>query len=169
MTNLYTRLSGQFPEDRERRFATLGDGAVVTYADVDARSARFAHALTGLGVEVGDRIAVQAEKSIDMLMLYLGCLRAGAVFLPLNPAYTAGELDYFIRDAEPALVVCTPETLAVVRDLAAAAGVSSVETLDTTGGGTLTVLANGAAERFETLDVADDALAAILYTSGTTG
>ena len=108
MSNLYLRLSAQFPSDPSRVFAYLPDGLVVTYAEVDADSARFANALQGLGVKPGDRVAVQAEKSIALLLLYLGCLRCGAVFLPLNTAYTAGELDYFISDAEPALFVCDP-------------------------------------------------------------
>jgi len=169
MTNLYTRLAAGFPRDGARVFAWLDDGRAIGYDLLDRRSAQYANALAALGVGVGDRVAVQADKSIDMLLLYLGCLRAGAVFLPLNPAYTAGELDYFIRDAEPALVVCAPEALAMVRDLAADAGIAAVATLDNAGGGTLTALANGAAEQFGTLDVADDALATILYTSGTTG
>jgi malonyl-CoA/methylmalonyl-CoA synthetase len=169
MTNLYTRLSAQFPQDRGRPFATLPDGAVVTYADVDARSGRFANALAGLGVQPGDRVAVQAEKSIDMLMLYLGCLRAGAAFLPLNTAYTAGELDYFMRDAEPALFVCDPTQEASIRTLAAKAGVPRVETLDEAGGGTLAAIATESAGDFDTVPRGDDDLAAILYTSGTTG
>ena len=103
MANLYSRLQACFPEDRSKPFAHLADGSRFTYADLEASSARYAHAMLGLGVQVGDRVAVQVEKSLDMLMLYLGCVRAGAVFLPLNTAYTAGELDYFMRDAEPVL------------------------------------------------------------------
>ena len=92
MTNLYSRLATRFP-DPAKPFAHLPSGEIVSYGDVETRSAAFAHALRSLGVGVGDRVAVQAEKSIGMLMLYLGALRAGAVFLPLNTAYTAGELD----------------------------------------------------------------------------
>ncbi len=169
MTNLYTRLAAGFSRDDARVFAWLPDESTVSYDALDRRSAQYANALSTLGVRVGDRVAVQADKSIDMLFLYLGCLRAGIVFLPLNPAYTAVELDYFIRDAEPALVVCTPGTREVVCGLATRAGVPSVETLDTAGSGTLTALADAAAEWFDTVNVDDDALAAILYTSGTTG
>ncbi|KRB79473.1 malonyl-CoA synthase [Sphingomonas sp. Root710] len=168
MTNLYTRLAERFPTG-DTVFAHLTDGSVVRYADVEARSARFANVLRDLGVQTGDRVAVQAEKSIDMLMAYLGCLRAGAVFLPLNTAYTAGELDYFMRDAEPALFLCDPKALAAVAPLAAAAGVPRVETLGAQGEGSLSKLADAAPSSFENVARDDDDLAAILYTSGTTG
>lgn len=168
MSNLYDRLSGQFPDD-SRPFARLTDGAVFTYGDLRASSARYANALAALGVKVGDRVAVQAEKSLAMLMLYLACLRSGAVFLPLNTAYTAGELEYFMRDAEPALFVCDPAKEPEVRRLAQDAGVPRVETLNAAGGGSLADKAAACAPDFETVARADDDLAAILYTSGTTG
>ncbi len=93
---------------QERPFLETPRGRKLTYGDVLAGSARFAHALTGLGVAPGDRVAVQVEKSPEAVLLYLGCVRAGAVFLPLNTAYTTAELDYFIGDAEPSLVVGDP-------------------------------------------------------------
>jgi malonyl-CoA/methylmalonyl-CoA synthetase len=163
MANLYTRLAAGFPSP-DSPFAHLPDGSIVRYGDVERRSAAFARLLGALGVGIGDRVAVQAEKSIDMLMLYLGTLRAGAVFLPLNTAYTAGELDYFMRDAEPALFVCDPATLAVIGPLAEAAAVPRVATLES-------LAAQAAAEPGGFDDAArdDKDLAAILYTSGTTG
>ena len=169
MANLYSRLSACFPAVRARPFATTTDGAVTTYADVEHRSAQFANLLASLGVTRGDRVAVQTGKSIDMLMLYLGCLRAGAIFLPLNPAYTAGELDYFMRDAQPALFVCDPAKLDKIRPLAEAAGVARVMTLGASGDGTLAQAAAMCDAAFDTVAVDDDDLAAILYTSGTTG
>ncbi|MDO6414450.1 malonyl-CoA synthase [Sphingomonas sp. BIUV-7] len=169
MANLFERLQTCFPADRSRPFATLPDGAILSYGDLEARSGQFANLLGQLGVARGDRVAVQTPKSIDMLMLYLACLRTGAVFLPLNPAYTAGELDYFMRDAEPALFVCDPAQAETIRPLAEAAGVARVETLGAHGDGTLTLAARDISPAFATLDVADDDLAAILYTSGTTG
>ena len=169
MANLYDRLQACFPKDRSRPFATLRDGSVMTYADLEQSSARYANLLVELGVVRGDRVAVQTPKSIDMLMLYLACLRAGAIFLPLNPAYTAGELDYFMRDASPALFVCDPAQAEMIRPLAQAAGVPRVETLGAAGDGSLTLSALSAKDSFATVEVADDDLAAILYTSGTTG
>ena len=167
MTNLYSRLAACFP-DPTKPFARLPDGSIVSYGDVEARSASYAHLLRSIGVCVGDRIAVQAEKSIDVLMLYLGCLRSGAVFLPLNTAYTAGELDYFMRDAEPALFICDPGVLPAIEPLAQAAGVRRIETLDAEGGGSLTAMLDSAGA-FEDVTRGDDDIAAILYTSGTTG
>ncbi len=168
MANLYTRLAACFP-DPARPFAHLLDGSTVTYADVETLSSRYANLLRNIGVLIGDRVAVQAEKSIDMLMLYLGCLRAGAVFLPLNTAYTAGELDYFMRDAGPALFVCDPRSIAAIAPLAKAAGVPRVETLGADGTGSLIALRDAALASFDTVERSDDDLAAILYTSGTTG
>jgi len=172
MANLYSRLEACFPPDRQRPFAMLPGDETMTYADLERSSARYAHLLGALGVKPGDRVAVQTPKSIDMLMLYLGCLRAGAIFLPLNPAYTAGELDYFMRDASPALFVCDPAQLDAIRPLAAAAGVPRVESMGANGDGSLVAAAraqDASADSFATLDMADDDLAAILYTSGTTG
>ena len=169
MTNLYTSLQTCFPEDRRRPFAHMLDGTVISYEDVEERSAAFANAIGQLGVKVGDRVAVQAEKSIDMLMLYLGCLRTGAIFLPLNTAYTAGELDYFMRDAAPALFVCDPMNRAAIAGLASEAGVGCVETMGSDGDGSLADLARESSTRFATVDRDDSDLAAILYTSGTTG
>ena len=104
--NLYTRLEAHFPADRSRAFAGLPDNSILTYAGLDESSARYAYALRASGVAPGDRVAVQVEKCIEMVILYLGCLRAGAIFLPLNPAYTPVELDHFLRDSEPCLFVC---------------------------------------------------------------
>ncbi|MES2498528.1 MAG: malonyl-CoA synthase [Pseudomonadota bacterium] len=168
MSNLYSRLAAGFPAP-ETPFAHLLDGQTVSYGDVDRRSAAFAHLLRGAGVGIGDRVAVQAEKSIDMLMLYLGALRAGAIFLPLNTAYTAGELDYFLRDAEPALFICDPAALPAIEPLAREAGVPRVETLGADGGGSIAALLAGQPDRFDDVARNDNDLAAILYTSGTTG
>ncbi|RYD60091.1 MAG: malonyl-CoA synthase [Sphingomonadales bacterium] len=169
MSNLYSLLSRKFPADGGAPFARFVDGDLFTYADLEARSAAFANVLVQLGVKPGDRVAVQAEKSIEMLMLYLGCLRAGAVFLPLNTAYTAGELDYFMRDAEPTLFVCSDIKREAIAPIAQAAGVVHVESLDGGCGGSLSRLVDAAATQFATIDRAEDDLAAILYTSGTTG
>src|SRR5271165_2136986 len=97
------------------------------YGDLDRESARLANALVALGVGPGDRIAVQVEKSATNLLFYLASVRAGAVYLPLNTAYTLSELTYFIGDAEPALIVCDPDAR---QDVESVAGDARVETLD---------------------------------------
>ncbi|RFC66737.1 MULTISPECIES: malonate--CoA ligase [Mesorhizobium] len=149
-------------------FIKTPDGRVWTYADMLDFSGRLASALQQRGVRPGDRVAVQVEKSAEALMLYLACIRAGAVYLPLNIAYTLAELDYFISDAAPRLVVVSPGAQAGVQPVAVRYG-AEVETLDDAGGGSLIDLAKNASPAFADVACGPDDLAAILYTSGTTG
>jgi malonyl-CoA/methylmalonyl-CoA synthetase len=144
-------------------------GRCWTYADMVAQSAQVANALSGLGVRPGDRIAVQVEKSPEALMLYLGVIRAGAVFLPLNTAYTIAELEYFLTDADPRIVVCDPSRRDALEPVAARAGVSAVETLAAEGSGSLAAHIGAASASFSDVARGANDLAAILYTSGTTG
>ncbi|RLP28416.1 malonyl-CoA synthase [Mesorhizobium sp. YM1C-6-2] len=156
--------------DREgKTFMRMLDGKAVTYEDLREGSARYANALRLLGVKVGDRVAVQVEKSVDAVLLYAACLRAGIVYLPLNVAYTMAELDYFIEDAEPALVVCRPQSIGAMRTLCAKRSVAACESLDDLGGGSLAELAASQDVRFSDALCEEQDLAAILYTSGTTG
>ncbi|MEI5664600.1 malonyl-CoA synthase [Bosea sp. CCNWLW174] len=148
-------------------FAFLDDGRTYSYADMVAVSARFANALMALGVKPGDRVAVQVEKSIEALMLYLGTVRAGAIFLPLNTAYTPAEIEYFLGDAEPAVFVCDPAKAEALKPFADTAG-AKLETLGV-GTGSLLEKANAASAEFADVARGADDLAAILYTSGTTG
>src|SRR5829696_3381443 len=165
--NLFDRLERSIA-DLTSPAITTPAGETVSYADLIALSGRLANVLAARGVKPGDRVAVQVEKSVPALVLYLATVRAGAVYLPLNTAYTLAELEYFIRDAEPSLVVCDPGKRDGVTQLAAKVG-ASVETLDAKGQGSLTDTAANAADDFETVERAGDDLAAILYTSGTTG
>jgi malonyl-CoA/methylmalonyl-CoA synthetase len=128
-----------------------------------------AGALAALGVVPGDRVAAQIEKSPEGLMLYLGAIRAGAVFLPLNTAYTTAELDYFLRDAEPRVVVCDPARREAIAAIAGDSGVAAVETLGADGRGSLYDKMVAAPDTFAPAPRGADDLAAILYTSGTTG
>ncbi|MGV8937404.1 MAG: malonate--CoA ligase [Allorhizobium sp.] len=152
----------------EAPFIESGTGQRWTYGDMLALSARLAGALVKGGVKPGDRVAVQVEKSPEALMLYLACVRAGAIYLPLNPAYTLAELDYFIGDAEPRLVVCAPGAKDGLQPIAAQRG-AVVETMDDSGGGSLMDLARAEPDNFDDVARSADDLAAILYTSGTTG
>jgi malonyl-CoA/methylmalonyl-CoA synthetase len=140
-------------------------GPTLSYADLAAHSARYANALVRAGCRPGDRVAVQVDKHWQVLPLYLACLRARLVYLPLNTAYQKGELAYFFADATPRAIVCRPDALGVTAALARDA---TVLTLDAHGG-ELADRAAAEADTFETGWCAPDDLAAILYTSGTTG
>ncbi len=163
--------TGLMPTDRPggRVCVISPDGSSLTYDEVLAKTASYAAALFGAGVKPGDRVAAQVDKSKEALFLYLGSVRAGAVFLPLNTAYTPAELDYFIGDAEPALVVAAPGQREMMAGLAAKTG-ARVETLGSQGDGTLPALAAAAdASAWRDAERGPDDLAAVLYTSGTTG
>jgi malonyl-CoA/methylmalonyl-CoA synthetase len=153
----------------EKAFLTTSVGETFTYADMLARSAQLAHILVLRGVEPGDHVAAQVEKSPENLLLYLAALRAGAVYLPLNTAYTPSEIDYFVGDAEPRVLVCDPSRQAALAPIAQKHGVAAIETMDAGGKGSLSSAADGAPKDFADVPREDDDLAAILYTSGTTG
>jgi malonyl-CoA/methylmalonyl-CoA synthetase len=151
-------------------FIETHDGRVITYGDLRDQSARYAHALRRAGVEPGDRVAVQVEKSPEAILLYLACLRAGAVYLPLNTGYTLAELAYFLGDSEPRLTVCDPKAEHAIGALVERLGVGRVMTLGTDGvTGSLPEAARDCPADFADVACGGDALAAILYTSGTTG
>jgi len=166
-TNLFSRLFDGV-DDPNRLAIEMLDGQRISYGDLVARAGQIANVLVARGVKPGDRVAAQTEKSVPALVLYLATVRAGAVYLPLNTAYTLNELEYFIGDAEPSLVVCDPSKAEGIGAIAVKVG-AKVETLGADGKGTLTDAAAKAKPEFATVVRADDDLAAILYTSGTTG
>jgi malonyl-CoA/methylmalonyl-CoA synthetase len=167
--NLFATFRSRFPADLSKTFLERPDGSIVTYADLIRLSGLLANALKRLGVKPGDRVAAQVEKSVEALLIYLAALRAGAVYLPLNSAYTTGEIRYFLGDAEPTVFVCRPEVAADMKALAATVGVPSVETLGSTGEGSLMEATRAETPEFDDVTQTRDDLAAILYTSGTTG
>ena len=147
----------------------LHEESTISYGDLLRESAKVANTLTKLGVQPGDRVAAQIDKSVAAVALYLGTVRAGAVFLPLNTAYTASEVAYFINDAGPTLFVCRVRSEIELRSISDADDVQ-LETLDADGmAGSWPEQLNNASDEFKTVARADDDLAAILYTSGTTG
>ncbi len=167
--NLYAVLRGGFIDHPDRLAIETPAGRQLSFHQLDVASGQYASALASAGAEVGDRIAVQVEKSVEALILYLGCMRGGFVYLPLNTAYPEPELDYFIGDARPAVVVCRPQSEAMIRGLAERHGVVSVLTLDENGQGSLTDESLQATRMAGVASRGEDDLAAILYTSGTTG
>jgi malonyl-CoA/methylmalonyl-CoA synthetase len=175
MADAQQNFYGRFATAAARRGASrcwIGpDRVALSWTDVDALAGRHAEALRACGVRPGDRVLVQAEKSRNLLALYFGCLRAGAVFVPLNTAYTDAELDYFVADAEPVLIVCAPGRAAGLAARTAAA--ARIFTLDATGAGSWAdqvARTNAALPSPSGIEprTAQD-LAAIVYTSGTTG
>jgi malonyl-CoA/methylmalonyl-CoA synthetase len=165
--NLFSRLFASLDDPKRLAIETI-DGQRISYGDLISRAGQMANVLVNRGVKPGDRVAAQAEKSVPGLVLYLAAVRAGAVYLPLNTAYTLNELDYFITDAEPSLVVCDPSKAEGIGAITAKVG-AKVETLGADGRGSLTDAAATANAEFATAVRADGDLAAILYTSGTTG
>ncbi|MCA1401315.1 malonyl-CoA synthase [Bradyrhizobium sp. BRP56] len=165
--NLFSRLFDGLDDPGRLAIEQL-DGSRISYGDLIARAGQMANVLVERGVKPGDRVAAQTEKSVSALVLYLATVRAGGVYLPLNTAYTLNELEYFITDAEPALVVCDPSKQDGIKAIAAKVG-AKVETLGASGKGSLTEAADKAATEFATVPRGNNDLAAILYTSGTTG
>ncbi|HVE90508.1 MAG TPA: malonyl-CoA synthase [Burkholderiaceae bacterium] len=167
--NVYAAIERRYPSDLGGAcIETLG-GPTYSWRDLHLASGCIANWLGSLKLKRGDRVAVQVEKSPECLMLYLATLRAGLVYVPLNTAYQRAELDYFLRDAEPAVVVCTPARLAEIEPIARAARCHHVMTLGEQRNGTLLASAAQFSSDCGTVPRAPNDLAAILYTSGTTG
>jgi malonyl-CoA/methylmalonyl-CoA synthetase len=167
--NLYALFESRFPADRAKPLMILESGKAVSYGEAEEGAARYAALFASRGLVPGDRIAVQVEKSPEALLLYLGCLRAGLAYLPLNNAYHEAEVRYFLENAEPRAVVAQPSSMPWLQPLASSLGIRNVFSLDAHGGGTLQEAAAKMPARFETVERSADDLAAILYTSGTTG
>ncbi|WIT12530.1 malonyl-CoA synthase [Paucibacter sediminis] len=169
--NLFAALRAAFPADLDAVAIECADGEGLSYSwrDLERGTAMLANLLGSLELPPGSRVAVQTEKSVEALMLYLAVLRAGYVYLPLNTAYQAAELEYFIANAEPAVVVCTGKQFGWVSKLAFQAGVSYVFSLNEDRTGTLLDRASQMSDKHEPAAKRANELAAILYTSGTTG
>ena len=152
----------------EKSFLILPDGRELTYAGFLAMASRFAHVLRDKGVEIGDRVAVQIGKSAEALAVYAACVQAGAVFLPLNTAYTASEISYFVGDAEAKLLICDEKNRDKLAPVCEKSG-ARLMTLNGDGSGSFSGAADGKPETFDPADRDANDLAAFLYTSGTTG
>ncbi|HVZ43430.1 MAG TPA: malonyl-CoA synthase [Ramlibacter sp.] len=167
--NLFAVLAAAFPRERDSIAIETGDGLAYSWRDLDRASAMLANLLESLKLPAGSRIAAQVDKSVEALLLYLATLRAGHIFLPLNTAYRKAEIEYFLGDAEPAVVVCSPGDFGWVSKLAFAAGTRHVFTLGDDRTGSLLDRAAHMADRHEIAARGADDVAAIVYTSGTTG
>jgi malonyl-CoA/methylmalonyl-CoA synthetase len=172
--NLFTALRSGFPDELDSvaiETSDAGSGATLyyTWRDLERGTAMLANLLDSLELPPGSRIAAQTEKSVEALMLYLATLRAGLVYLPLNTAYRSAEIEYFIANAKPSVVVCSPGNFSWVSRIAFTAGTGHVFTLGDDRTGSLVQRAAAHSDRHAPASRSADDLAAILYTSGTTG
>ena len=153
---------------KDTPFLYLPDGETLTHAAYLRLAAQYANSFAAAGLQPGDRVAVQVDKSYHALAIFAACVQAGVVFLPLNTGYTVDELSYFIEDSGASLVICKSDRRDALAPIAERLG-TRIETLDADGSGSLPEQAASAADHFEPVDRAEDDLAALLYTSGTTG
>jgi malonyl-CoA/methylmalonyl-CoA synthetase len=167
--NIYANLRAQFPADLDSIAVETDNGLHYSWRDIERGSAMMANLLQSLKIPAGSRVAVQVEKSVEAMMLYLATLRAGLVFLPLNMAYQSAEIEYFITNAEPAVVVCSSRNFGWVSKIAFTCGAQSVFSLDDDRTGSLLDRAVHCSDIHSCSRNSDGDLAAILYTSGTTG
>ena len=167
--NIYANLRNHFPADLDSIAVETDNGLHYSWRDLERGSAMMANLLAGLNIPLGSRVAVQVEKSVEAMMLYLATLRAGLVFLPLNTAYQSAEIEYFITNAEPAVVVCSAKNFGWVSKIAFTCGAQSVYSLNDDRTGSLLDRAMHCSDIHSCSRNTPDDLAAILYTSGTTG
>jgi len=150
-------------------FASTQEGRILSYGEFFKGAETYASALISKGLEPGDRVAAQVDKSIEVLQLYVGTIIAGGVFLPLNTGYTPAEIEYFLSDATPRIFVCSSKNKEALKPVADTCSVASLETMDGDGSGSLPELAATQMAGVKAVARSKDDLAAILYTSGTTG
>ena len=167
--SLYNVLRAGFPVDRNKAALRLFDGTEISYKQLEARSSMLANALSDIGLQPGDRVAVQIDKSPEALFLYLACLQGGFVYLPMNVAYQASEVAHILSDSSPTIYICRSADLSTREHIARSADVKHVFTLDAAGGGSLSELCDVSPDDRRLTKRAGDDLAALLYTSGTTG
>ena len=167
--NLFAALRAAFPADLNATAVETDNGLNYSWQDIERATAMMANLLVSLKLPAGSRIAVQVEKSVEAMLLYLATLRAGYVFLPLNTAYQSAEIEYFIGNAEPAVVVCSKKNFGWVSKIAFKAGTQNVFTLSDDRTGSLLERAAHCSDQHIAAVKGADELAAILYTSGTTG
>ncbi len=154
---------------KDQIFLALGDHTSISYTEADRLTAKLANRLISWDIKAGDRITVQAKKSPQLALLYLACLRSGIVFHPLNTAYTLQELEYFLNDAQPSLLVCDPSRVSAVEPIARRCQVRHIETLDASGQGSITANLEEVSASFDIAVLHGDSTALLVYTSGTTG
>ena len=166
--NLYTYFEQKFLRYSNRSFL-VSDHRTFKYDEIHNETGRYVSMFTEMQINKGDRIVVQVEKSIEAVLLYLACLRYGAIYIPLNPAYTKEEVEYFLQDSDPTLFVCIPERESSMRALATEIGIPNLISLGQNVDGSIFDKLMNLESSQHVANCSEDDLAAILYTSGTTG
>lgn len=166
--NLYTSYKEGFENNLEGQFLYDDKGLKITYRELDCETAKLANGLKELGLSEGDRVTVQVDKCIEMVYLYLACIRSNIIFHPLNPAYKEKELSYFLDDAKPSLFISNEETISSISDLNLDHSIDHLFVLNNDGGGNFSDI-YAQDDNFLTVDCSKDDIAALLYSSGTTG
>ena len=166
--NLYTSYKEGFKNNLEGQFLYDDKGLNVTYRELDSETAKLANGLKELGLSEGDRVTVQVDKCIEMVYLYLACVRSNIIFHPLNPAYKEKELSYFLDDAKPSLFISNEETISSISDLSLEQGIDHLFVLNNDGSGNFSDISTSE-DNYITVACSEDDIAALLYSSGTTG
>lgn len=166
--NLYTSYREGFKNNLEGHFLYDDKGTNITYRELDSETAKLANGLKGLGLSEGDRVTVQVDKCVEMVYLYLACVRSNIIFHPLNPAYKETELSYFLDDAKPSLFISNEETISSINDLDLGHTIDHLFILNEDGSGNFADISS-AEDSFITVDCFENDTAALLYSSGTTG
>ena len=166
--NLYTSYKEGFKNNLEGKFLYDDKGVNITYRELDSETAKLANGLKELGLSEGDRVTVQVDKCIEMVYLYLACIRSNIIFHPLNPAYKEKELSYFLDDAKPSLFISNEETISSISDLSLGHSIDHLFVLNNDGSGNFSDISSSE-DNYITVACSDGDIAALLYSSGTTG
>jgi malonyl-CoA/methylmalonyl-CoA synthetase len=167
--NLFTHFDNALKKVGEKPLLILDDGITHNYKTLINKSSQIASFFKSINILPGDRVSIQVDKSPESLFLYLACLQGGFTYHPLNPSYTANELDFFIGNAEPSIIICDEKNLPIFENLAKKNNIKYVFTLQSNGDGTLFDSLDASACNFQTFDTPPSHTAALLYSSGTTG
>ena len=167
--NLFTHFDNVLRESGDKPLLILENGVTYDYKTIEYKSSQIAALFKSINILPGDRISVQVDKSPESLFLYLACLQGGYIYHPLNPSYTANELEFFIENAEPSIIICDVTNLAIFENLAKKNSIKHVFTLGVSGEGTLIDSLDDSAINIQTFNTPKNHIAALLYSSGTTG
>ena len=168
MTNYLYKHLIQPNIDNKKTFLLLDDGTEISYEDFISLASKISHKLSNLGLKLGDRILVKSSKCKETLSLYLSSILTGSVFFPLNPSYTLNETIYFIEDSKPSILICESSEVKSIKPICDKIG-CKILSLNANGEGEVTDGLEDLDSLFEPNNRAKDDLAALLYTSGTTG